>query len=248
MIEGKRTFKHSSTEGRKKPSSSHSRQLIIATAIQLFQERGYAKTSMSEIARLAGMAQSSLYYWFSSKEAILDSILESHNIPSTVERIVEHNASCALRLYSLIVSDVMNKCELPFDFIELESVARDNPEKFESLFENYRIYYQAMVSLIKEGIEKGEFIEQDAEERVVSILSINEGLQHHYHAKQRNELILELTGYKVRNHSPEFIGHMSASSILPAISAQPLDLAALKEESITAFTLLEPQTLNQTNA
>lgn len=236
MTVAKDTQKPAISEDNKKSSSSHSRQLIVATAIQLFQERGYTKTSMSEIARLSGMAQSSLYYWFSSKEAILDSILESHSIPSTVEYIAGYNASCTLRLYGLIVSDVMNKCELPFDFIELESVAHSNPEKFESLLENYRLYYQAMVSVIKEGIAKGEFVDQDAEERVVSILSINEGLQHHYHAKRRGELILELTEYKVRNYSPEFIGHMSASSILPAIAAQPLDLTAIKEESIALFT------------
>lgn len=56
------------------------REHIIATAIKLFQERGYAKTSLSEIARQIGLDQSSLYYWFPSKEAILECIFNFDNL------------------------------------------------------------------------------------------------------------------------------------------------------------------------
>ncbi len=197
------------------------RDHIISTAVKLFRERGYAKTSLSEIARQVGLDQSSLYYWFPSKEAILESIFDIGDPTPVMEHIDSYDLDHTTRLYALIVFDMIKKCELPFDFIELESLAHDNPERFEALFRHYRTYYQAMVSIIEQGIDAGEFIPCNADERTVIILSVNEGLQHHYHAKQRGELILEASGYTVRNYSPESIGRLCAASTLPAFLAHP---------------------------
>ena len=62
-----------------------------------------------------------------------------------------------------------------------------------------------------------------ADERAVTILSINEGLQHHFHAKERGELLLTDSGYTAHNHSPEDIGHMSALSVIPALIPASID-------------------------
>lgn len=207
------------------------REHIIATAVKLFQEKGYAKTSLSEIARQIGLDQSSLYYWFSSKEAILQCIFNVDTLIPFIDYSRSAEASSVTKLYSLIVSDVIKKCELPFDFFELETLAHEHPERFGNLFESYRAYYQTMVSIIEQGITTGEFLPCNADERVVTILSINEGLQHHFHAKQRNELILESSGYHVKNHTPEDIGHMAAMSILPSLTVHSIDMEELKKES-----------------
>lgn len=212
-------------------TKTNPREHIIATAIKLFQERGYAKTSLSEIARQIGLDQSSLYYWFSSKEAILECIFNIDNLEDFVNYTKEIQTSATVKVYSLIVNDVIKKCELPFDFFELELLAHDNPKRFGSLLENYRIYYQTLVEIIEQGIQSGEFITCNADERAVTILSINEGLQHHFHAKQRGELILESTGYHVRNHAPEDIGHMAALSILPALVSKPINIENVRKES-----------------
>lgn len=50
---------------------SATRKYIISTAYDLFREKGYAKASMSELARRINMDPSSLYYYFPSKEALL---------------------------------------------------------------------------------------------------------------------------------------------------------------------------------
>lgn len=210
--------------------SENPRESILATAIKLFQERGYAKTSLSEIARQNGMDQSSLYYWFPSKEAILESIFDRNKL-APIPRIIhnrEINEPYVIQLYLLIVSDVVTKCDLPFDFIELEGVAHQHPERFEYLFKDYRNRYQTMLRVLQEGIDVQEFIPCEADERVVTILSVNEGLQHHYHAKKRGELILEASGYTVSNYTPESIGFLSAQTILPSLATEPLDLLAIR--------------------
>ena len=61
---------NSRTKARAK--SQETRNNIIAVAIGLFRAKGYARTSMSEIARQAGVDPSSFYYYFASKEALIE--------------------------------------------------------------------------------------------------------------------------------------------------------------------------------
>jgi AcrR family transcriptional regulator len=49
---------------------------IMAVAEQLFHERGYADTSMDDIAKAAGLLKGSLYYYMDSKEDMLYRIAE----------------------------------------------------------------------------------------------------------------------------------------------------------------------------
>jgi AcrR family transcriptional regulator len=51
------------------------RQRILDVAAALFLERGYLGTSLREIASEVGMKPGSLYYHFTSKEALLETIL-----------------------------------------------------------------------------------------------------------------------------------------------------------------------------
>src|SRR3954451_2916690 len=52
---------------------------IIAAATHLFARRGIAARTMAEIAEAAGLGASSLYYWFRSKQQILEVIVEDVN-------------------------------------------------------------------------------------------------------------------------------------------------------------------------
>ncbi|PWJ44587.1 TetR/AcrR family transcriptional regulator [Sediminitomix flava] len=52
-----------------------SRKLILDTAASLFAEKGYLNTSISTIAKEAGIAKGSLYHYFKSKEELLNELL-----------------------------------------------------------------------------------------------------------------------------------------------------------------------------
>src|SRR4051794_22680536 len=47
------------------------RQLILETAIRLFEEKGYAGTTMRAVAAEAGVSPSNAYYWFASKDQLV---------------------------------------------------------------------------------------------------------------------------------------------------------------------------------
>jgi AcrR family transcriptional regulator len=53
------------------PRGDQTRQLIIDTAVRLFGEQGYEKTTMRAIATEAGLAPSNAYYYFPSKDHLV---------------------------------------------------------------------------------------------------------------------------------------------------------------------------------
>jgi len=55
----------------KTPKSEQTRALILETAMRLFQERGYDRTTMRAIAQEAGVSVGNAYYYFGSKEHLV---------------------------------------------------------------------------------------------------------------------------------------------------------------------------------
>src|SRR5882724_3131030 len=53
------------------PKSEQTRTLILETALRLFRERGYDRTTMRAIADEAGVSVGNAYYYFSSKEHLI---------------------------------------------------------------------------------------------------------------------------------------------------------------------------------
>ena len=51
------------------------KQTILNSAVRLFSEQGYAGTSIADIASASAVQKSLIYYYFQSKEAILEKIL-----------------------------------------------------------------------------------------------------------------------------------------------------------------------------
>jgi TetR/AcrR family transcriptional regulator, cholesterol catabolism regulator len=57
------------------PLVSERREEILALASKIFADKGYASTTVREIADAAGILSGSLYHHFASKEAMLDEIM-----------------------------------------------------------------------------------------------------------------------------------------------------------------------------
>jgi AcrR family transcriptional regulator len=57
-------------------AAEDTRQRILATAAELFVERGYAGTSVRDISQRLGMTKGSLYYHFRAKQDVLVALLE----------------------------------------------------------------------------------------------------------------------------------------------------------------------------
>ena len=68
----------------KTPKSEQTRTLILSTALRLFEERGYDKTTMRAIAQEAGVSVGNAYYYFAAKEHLIqgfyDRLAEEHRV------------------------------------------------------------------------------------------------------------------------------------------------------------------------
>ncbi len=53
------------------------KERILHASIQLFSEKGFDATSVTEIAKSADVTKALIYYYFKSKEEILDSLVHS---------------------------------------------------------------------------------------------------------------------------------------------------------------------------
>lgn len=58
-------------EPTKPPKSEQTRAVLVETAVRLFREHGYEATTMRLIAREAGLSVGNAYYYFSSKEQLI---------------------------------------------------------------------------------------------------------------------------------------------------------------------------------
>src|SRR3972149_6282296 len=52
------------------------RQQILDASLRLFSERGFARTTVRDIARQAGITDAAIYYHFESKRELLEALVE----------------------------------------------------------------------------------------------------------------------------------------------------------------------------
>jgi AcrR family transcriptional regulator len=90
----------------KAPKSEQTRTLILETALRLFQERGYDKTTMRAIAKEAGVSVGNAYYYFSSKEHLVqgfyDRIAAEHQ--AAVRPVLDRETDLETRLAGVMTA------------------------------------------------------------------------------------------------------------------------------------------------
>ncbi|MFJ6574199.1 TetR family transcriptional regulator [Streptomyces sp. NPDC091292] len=88
----------------KSAKSEQTRTLILETALRLFQERGYDKTTMRAIAQEAGVSVGNAYYYFGSKEHLVqgfyDRIAAEHQ--AAVRPLLDQETDLQARLAGVL--------------------------------------------------------------------------------------------------------------------------------------------------
>jgi AcrR family transcriptional regulator len=93
--------------GHEKPRRArgeHTRQLILETALRLFRERGYAETTMRAIAKEAGVAVGNAYYYFDSKEHLIQGFYDQNQAAHRLaaDRVLAQETDFAERLRGVL--------------------------------------------------------------------------------------------------------------------------------------------------
>lgn len=98
-----RHYPHRVTEP-KAAKSEQTRMLIVETALRLFRERGYEATTMRGIAKEAGVSVGNAYYYFGSKEELIqayyDELQKEHNV--ACRAVLDRESDFAPRLLGVL--------------------------------------------------------------------------------------------------------------------------------------------------
>ena len=65
----------------------HTRKQILDASLRLFSERGFARTTVRDIARQAGITDAAIYYHFESKRDLLDALVEERGFLNNLENL-----------------------------------------------------------------------------------------------------------------------------------------------------------------
>jgi AcrR family transcriptional regulator len=86
------------------PRGERTRERILDTALRLFHERGWRDTTMRAIAAEAGVSVGNAYYYFASKESLIQAIYaQSHDEHAAAsEPVLAREKSFAARLHGLM--------------------------------------------------------------------------------------------------------------------------------------------------
>ncbi len=207
------------------------RDEIIVAATRLFAERGYANTTMTDIARAAGLQQPSLYYWFGRKEQILQAAFALNRAPlQFMSRVATEKGTPALMLYRLLRYDTRQLCLASTDFNEIESLAEQQRDEFGEFWRDYEQLYRWVVVLLEAGMSRGQFIDHDPAVVAISALCLNEGLQKRYRSQLRHESSSSSSFVHPQLSADEYAA-LSATTTLRSVLKRPAQLDRLAEQA-----------------
>lgn len=151
------------------------KEAIKKAAIKTFASYGYAKTTLDDIARSVGIKKNSLYYYFESKEVLFTEIIKDVGVTilSTLKDAISQSNSCEEKVLEFCRISDSSHCETA----KLYSIKASSFLEFGLLLQKSEKNFVAeirgiLVSVLKEGIKKGEFIKHDPEELANVILDI----------------------------------------------------------------------------
>lgn len=134
---------------------------IVEAAGKLFQQYGWHKTTMEDVAKAAGKGKSTLYYYFANKDEVFDAVVtkEINEVQSAVRQAV-NLASTARE--KLMAYSAINFAELRKKVILFRMVSGELRENINRATFNLRSRFDAnevetLKQILQLGISTGEF-------------------------------------------------------------------------------------------
>ena len=164
----------STVETRRKPREERWPELLEVAA-NVFYERGYSAASLREIADRLGIMKGSLYYYFTSKEDLLFSLLDTVHRDgiANVSRIAGGNADPLQKLSLVIyghVSFIANNFVRTAVFLhEMNALP---VERQRQILGGDRTYSKIFRSLIDEA-QKGGLVDESLDTRLTGDILLN---------------------------------------------------------------------------
>lgn len=159
------------------------RSRILDAAGELFAQRGYDATSVADICERASVTKGGFYHHFASKEAVFLELRDRWLQPleaalmlpradgRTLPQVFQDIADMAKSIY--IAEGEQQRQQV---FLELLSVARQDPSILTAMLAPMRRYQELFAQLIEAGIHEGTVREVDRDLAAQVLVSLGFGL------------------------------------------------------------------------
>jgi AcrR family transcriptional regulator len=163
-------------EKNKVPRSEQvTRQKILAVALKLFAERGHDGTTISEVARQAGVAQPLLHYYFKSKtdlwKAAIDMVYLEHQAEFAAAEHLIHSMAPKMVLEMMLRHWVQLTSKFPEVGMIMQHEAGQESPRLEWWGEQHLRPTQARTAHVLETAQKDGSIKEVPMEHLIPIIT-----------------------------------------------------------------------------
>jgi AcrR family transcriptional regulator len=149
------------------------RKQILDAALALFSDKGFARTSVRDIARAAGITDAAIYYHFASKRELFEALIEERGFTAALESL--ERAEITIGPREAIPLLALNSLSFIFQNRDLmkmllvEAVAQDAvaTEEYRILVERWE---RAMARILRFYAERGQLETQDVDELATQLV------------------------------------------------------------------------------
>ncbi|GAY19077.1 TetR/AcrR family transcriptional regulator [Mycobacterium sp. shizuoka-1] len=176
------------------PASFSRYETLLAAGAQLFRARGYPAVSTADIGKRVGIAGPGLYRSFSSKQAILDTLVRRLDEWSALEctRALRANAVPPQRLHELVAGRVRISLDDPdLVSVSITELSSASAEVRDSVIKNQADRDGVWIDLIRTLVPQTTAAQ--ARLLVAAAVSFIEDVSRTWHLTRRTDVALEMT-------------------------------------------------------
>ena len=162
--------------------STERRVQIIEAALACFTRKGYNNTTMDDIVTESGLSKGSLYWYFKSKDDLLQSailsLFESSFGPESIAALEQcPTAADKLRFLAQAMAETGEWAKGLFNLFLEFWASSSHREESAQLWTNLLVQFKdILVGVIEDGIRNDEFKPMDAEGLVWAVMAAYDGL------------------------------------------------------------------------
>jgi AcrR family transcriptional regulator len=151
---------------------------ILDASLRLFSERGFARTTVRDIARAAGITDAAIYYHFASKRDLLVALFEEKGILTAIQDLEQLSTELPLRDTLLDITRramlVMQQNREFLRLVFMESLGSEPGamEESRSVIERWE---QGLARLLRAYMERGQVRRLDADMAARQLVTLARG-------------------------------------------------------------------------
>lgn len=165
------------------PKSSETedmKSIILENALTVFAENGYADTSMQDIADAAGISRGPLYYYYSNKADLFNSVFTQTT--NQMEETITQIFSAPDSFFEKVEKELNTLLDIDYRRGErIREIVRSSPENhpnaYQHLINSRKVVRYIKTHSVKQAISEGELAKDaDAEQIIEFIFVFHRGI------------------------------------------------------------------------